>query len=78
MSSATDSALDDPFWPVRKTLALVRESFLLSLVGLGIVLLILGKFVLGGVVAGMFGIWSISLILTCSIGYAVIMYKKSS
>lgn len=91
MSSVTGSALDDPFKPIRKTLAIVRSSFLLSMVGLGILLVIVGSPVddpiwtlifggpvIEGVLAGMFGIWGVSLIIPCSIGYAMIMLKKNN
>lgn len=86
----SDSVLDDPFRPLRKILGIVRRSFLLSMIGLGIIMFVVGSPIddplwamifggpiIEGVLAGMFGIWGLSLVFTCATAYAVIILRKN-
>lgn len=76
MSSATENPLDELRSLISALAKPILSSFLLSTVALGVLLLVLGQTVIDGVVAGMFGIWGVSLILTAGSAYAIIEFKK--
>ncbi|QLH82003.1 hypothetical protein [Halosimplex pelagicum] len=78
MSSATEESSGSSTGDAVKSNLLgvfrfIRSSFLVSLFGFGILQMVLGMFVLQGVVAGMFGIWGATFCLMAVLGY-VIMY----
>lgn len=47
----------------------IRSSFLFFVLTLGVVLLVSGPLLADGVVAGMFGLWGVSLILYACLGF---------
>lgn len=76
MSNVSGLSKDDLLSPIRAVVKSILGSFLLSMVVLGFLFLVLGVTVIDGVLAGMFGIWGVSLILTCGIAYGIIALNK--
>lgn len=60
--------------PLRGALASLLGSTFLSIAAFGVVLVLVGRFVLSGTIAGMFGIWGATAVLVGLVGLPLQRY----
>lgn len=75
-SNSTNSGGSVPGF-FRQGIETIGRSYLLSIAVFGMFLMVMGRFVLDGVLAGMFGIWGFTGTLIGLVGYGMYKYVFS-